>query len=254
MSEENNKPKIRIRNPFFISVLVLLVFYILLRFVIQPPLPSSIIWMYMVTLTFSLILYVSSSEKTFQEFILPIHFFLLSPTVKIPRLIAGIIIPLFFGGVAYNKVLPDYTPPAEARNIHPAPPSKITVHDESITLAEIKNPFRAPDKIEEAKKEGWKIYYSNCVSCHGDNLSGNGHWANRLNPMPIDFRDLGTISQMPESYIFWRIAKGGQGLPGEGAPWNSAMPVWEHTLSTDEIWKVALFIYEETGQVPKTFE
>jgi hypothetical protein len=31
--------------------------------------------------------------------------------------------------------------------------------------------------------------------------------------------------QLTESFVFWRIAKGGPGLPKEGAPWNSAMLV-----------------------------
>ena len=54
--------------------------------------------------------------------------------------------------------------------------------------------------------------------------------------------------------MFWRIAKGGPGLPREGAPWNSAMPVWEDFLSEREIWSVILFLYDQTGWKPRTWE
>ena len=47
--------------------------------------------------------------------------------------------------------------------------------------------------------------------------------------------------------MFWRIAKGGPGLPREGTPWNSAMPAWEDLLTEDEIWAVIIFLYEQTG-------
>ena len=54
--------------------------------------------------------------------------------------------------------------------------------------------------------------------------------------------------------MFWRIAKGGPGLPKEGAPWNSAMPVWEDMLTAEEIWAVIIFLYEQTGFSPRTWE
>jgi hypothetical protein len=85
-------------------------------------------------------------------------------------------------------------------------------------------------------------------------LDGEGPAAHALNPVPADFTYSGTISQLTESYVFWRIAKGGPGLPVEGAPWNSAMPVWEDILTADEIWSVILFIYERSGSRPRTWE
>ena len=64
-------------------------------------------------------------------------------------------------------------------------------------------------------------------------------------------RRSGTIAQLSESFVFWRIAKGGPGLPREGTPWNSAMPVWENFLSEDEIWSVIIYLYEQTGRQPR---
>src|SRR5207244_6009394 len=85
--------------------------------------------------------------------------------------------------------------------------------------------------------EGKHVYYRNCLPCHGDHLDGQGHFASGFNPLPANFQDNGTIAQLTESFVFWRVAKGGPGLPREGTPWNSAMPVWEDFLTEREIWR-----------------
>jgi mono/diheme cytochrome c family protein len=58
---------------------------------------------------------------------------------------------------------------------------------------------------------------------------------------------------LTESFLFWRIAKGGPGLPGESAPWDSAMPVWENYLSEEEIWQVILYLYDAVPHQPRTW-
>lgn len=254
MENNNNKAKVKIKNPFFITVLVAVAFYLLLKFAVQPPLPSTLVIMYMVTLIFALLLYISSSEATFKEFSLPINIFLVSPKLKRARMVAGVVIPLFAGWMTFSKMQPGYSPPGELRTVHPTPPSQIDVHGNTVVLAQAKNPFRDSAKIEQAIEDGRAIYFGNCMPCHGDNLDGKGHWADRINPIPINFRDPGTIAMMSESFIFWRVAKGGIGLPDEATPWSSAMPPWEKGLTEDEIWKVVLYLYEETGYVPKSFE
>ena len=75
-----------------------------------------------------------------------------------------------------------------------------------------------------------------------------------FNPTPANFIDPGTIAMLQESFLFWRVAKGGPGLPNESTPWSSAMPPWEEHLTTDEIWKVILFEYWYTGWHPRTFD
>lgn len=85
-------------------------------------------------------------------------------------------------------------------------------------------------------------------------MDGEGHYAHGFNPLPLSFTDPGTIAQLTESFVFWRIAKGGPGLPREGTPWNSAMPVWEDFLTEDEIWAVIIYLYEQTGWRPRTWE
>ena len=51
-----------------------------------------------------------------------------------------------------------------------------------------------------------------------------------------------------ETFLFWRISKGGPGLPEEGGPWDTAMPAWEKFLKEEEIWDAILFLYDFTGQ------
>ena len=74
-----------------------------------------------------------------------------------------------------------------------------------------------------------------------------------FNPKPANFEDVGTIAMLQESFVFWRVAKGGPGLPKSSHPWSSAMPVWEDMLSEGEMWKAILWIYEGTSHEPRTF-
>ena len=154
--------------------------------------------------------------------------------------------PLFVGFFTFQAFTPRMSPPAELRTIHPAPP------DEFVGLD---NPLREDEENLDARlREGAEIYFKNCFFCHGDALDGQGHFAEGFNPRPADFTDQGTIAQMPESYIFWRIKTGGPGLPSESQPWNSAMPVWGDFLTDEDIWKVILFIYDGAGVEPRTWK
>jgi DMSO reductase family type II enzyme heme b subunit len=92
-----------------------------------------------------------------------------------------------------------------------------------------------------------KIYYHT-------SLFGQGHFGEAFTPRPANFQDVGTIAQLQESYLFWRITTGGPGLPREGAPWASAMPVWHEMLKEDEVWKIITFLYDYTGHVPRSWE
>jgi mono/diheme cytochrome c family protein len=90
--------------------------------------------------------------------------------------------------------------------------------------------------------------------CHGDNLDGRGHFAYGFNPPPANFQDPGTIAMLQEAFLFWRIAKGGPGLPKESTPWNSVMPAWEDRLTEEQIWQVIMYLYDATGQQPRRWE
>jgi hypothetical protein len=165
-----------------------------------------------------------------------------------------VLLPLLVGFATYDRVRPTVQAPATLRSVHPAPPSQISFQGRTIVLHGLENPLRTTGSFEEHARTGKRIYYQNCMPCHGDALDGAGHYAHGYNPLPLSFRDAGTIAQLTESFVFWRVAKGGPGLPREGAPWNSAMPAWEDFLTEDEIWAVVLFLYEQSGWTPRTWE
>jgi mono/diheme cytochrome c family protein len=163
-------------------------------------------------------------------------------------------VPALVGFLTWGQVRATVSAPPNLRSIHPAPPSEITFRGKRITLAGLENPLRKEGDLAAHIAKGKAVYYQNCMPCHGDYLDGQGHFASGFNPLPLNFQDVGTIAQLTESFVFWRVAKGGPGLPREATPWNSAMPAWEDFLTEEEIWAVVLFLYEQTGHRPRTWE
>jgi mono/diheme cytochrome c family protein len=241
-----------LRHPLGQLFLIMLVAYIVFRFGIwllpplfgvrSAPVPASVVLQYMATVLVGALIYVSDNESRWREFKRPIRDTLL------------VLLPLLAGGFAFGRVRPTVAAPAALRSIHPAPPGQITFRGRTMVLAETTNPLRAAGSIDAAYARGRTVYMRNCMPCHGDDLGGNGYSAHGFNPAPIDFTNAGTIPQLTESFVFWRIAKGGPGLPREGAPWNSAMPAWEDILTEEEIWSVIIFLYQQTGAQPRTWE
>ena len=139
--------------------------------------------------------------------------------------------------------------------MHPAPPAAIQFRGKELTIQGLDNPLRKDQaNLKKNIAAGGEIYIRNCVYCHGDNLDGKGHFAYGFNPPPANFQDPGTIAMLQEAYLFWRIAKGGPGLPKESTPWNSAMPPWEDRLDEQQIWQVIVYLYDATGQAPRRWE
>ena len=217
------------------------------------PVPAHLLWtIYMPIVTLVLLLFVSANEATWNEFKAPLYTLLTERKrrpVVILRAIILIALPVLAGLLVYSWVRQDVSPPAELRSIHPADPGTITVRGEQFVLQGLRNPLRAEDGTVSAAdlEAGREIYITHCVFCHGDALNGHGMFADSLHPRPADFTDTGTIAQLSESYVFWRVAKGGPGLPPEGTPWNSAMPAWEDELTAEEIWQVIAYLYEAAG-------
>jgi mono/diheme cytochrome c family protein len=253
-----------LRHPFWQAALVLIVAYILVRpgiayvpplfGVRSAPVPSSVVVQYMAIVFVAVLLYVSADEERWRRFRAPIHTVMVDPRRRGLRMLLLVLLPLLVGFATYDTVRPKVRAPATLRSVHPAPPSQISFQGRTIVLHQLENPLRRSGSMDEHLRTGKRIYYQNCMACHGDFLDGQGHYAHGFNPLPLSFRDAGTIAQLTESFVFWRIAKGGPGLPREGAPWNSAMPAWEDFLTEEEIWAVTLFIYEQSGWTPRTWE
>lgn len=230
--------------------------YALLRFGFVIPIPSSVVHLYMGIVTLALAAYVTSSDKRREEVSAPVVAFVVERRYRPVLVAALVLLPALAAANAWLGSREQLEAPAFGRTVHPAPPDTITVHDKTIDLARGANPFRELERTDPAKfaehvRNGRTTYYRNCVFCHGDDLAGDGMFAHGLNPIPTNFTDKGTIAQLQESFLFWRISKGGPGLPSEGGPWDSAMPAWEKFLSEDEIWEVILFLYDHTGQRPR---
>ena len=230
-----------------------LAIFALIRFGIQPPLPSSIVNLLMGIVSLALLTYVFSDSQRLASAGRPLTRFMVDTKFTVPLAIVVLLIPFLVAFKVYLSMSGEVTAPGFSRTIHPAPPASITFRGKNIDLVAGQNPFRKLDTENQESfgahvENGRRVYYQNCVFCHGDNMEGDGLFAHALDPIPADLGTPGTISILQETYLFWRIAKGGPGLPEESTPWASAMPAWETFLTEDEIWDVILFLYQHSGQ------
>jgi Cytochrome C oxidase, cbb3-type, subunit III len=231
--------------------------YILLRFGFTAPIPSSVISIYMGISSLAILAYMSSSRERRDEVSRPLIRFMTEKRYTALLGATVVAIPAIAAANVYVRMNVPIQPPLFSRTVHPASPTEITVHDKKINLDAEENPFRHletsnPEEFRKHVESGRQVYYRNCVFCHGDNMSANGMFAHGLDPIPTNFHD--TIPQLRETFLFWRISKGGPGLPEEGGPWDTAMPAWEKMLKEEEMWDVILFLYDFTGTRPRARE
>ncbi len=248
------------------AIIVILVVFLILDYPALM-LPKTLLIQYMVIIVAGVLLYFSFDEERWTDFKAPILAVLRKPKLAVLRWFFLLVIPGIMAYTAYTMVKPSFDAPVELRQVHPAPPSKLKVFNKTYNLTSLENPIRVkvveqlatnPDEAmatyDTAIKAGEEVYFKNCFYCHGDLLDGDGHYAAAFNPRPINFQDVGMIAQLQESFLFWRIATGGPGLPKEGTPWKSAMPVWHEMLSEDEIWNVITYLYDYVEQVPRMWD
>ncbi len=231
--------------------------YVLLRFGFTAPIPASVVSIYMGIISLGILAYMSSSQERREEVSRPL--IRLMTEKRYTALLAAVVvaIPALAAANVYVQMSVPLQPPLFSRTVHPASPSEITVHDKKIDLDGGENPFRHletsnPAEFRQHVENGRRVFYRNCVFCHGDNMSANGMFVHGLDPIPTNFHD--TIPLLRETYLFWRISKGGPGLPEEGGPWDTAMPVWEKFLKEDEMWDAILFLYDFTALRPRAKE
>jgi len=243
------------RSPFFQAVAIVLLAFGILRFGIEPPAPWSVIKIYLFIVITAVLIYVSSNSDSWRSFLQPIRSTLLDPGRRRLRGVLLVVVPLLVGYYAYSQGAARPEAPPELRAVHPAPPASIQFRGKELSIQGLDNPLRQDEgNLRKNIAAGGEIYVRNCVYCHGDNLDGHGRFALALNPPPANFQDPGTIAMLQESYLFWRIAKGGPGLPKESGPWSSAMPSWEDRLDETQVWQVIMYLYDTTGQQPRRWE
>jgi mono/diheme cytochrome c family protein len=244
-----------LRSRFVQAILILVLAFCVFRFGIRPPAPWSVIKIYMTVVLMVVLIYVSSNADAWRQFVRPMRDTLVAPERRHLRLALTIVIPLLLGYYAYTQAAAKAEAPAELRAVHPAPPDSIQFRGKQFNISGAENPLRKDQaSFQKNVAAGGETYIRNCVYCHGDNLDGKGHFARGFNPPPANFQDPGTIAMLQEAYLFWRISKGGPGLPKESTPWNSVMPSWEDRLSEEQIWQVIMYLYDATGQQPRRWE
>ncbi len=237
------------------------------------PVPGAARLMYLLLALVGALVYVTTNDESIREFLRPIFAFLRGPDstsknarlVKRVRLIVLLLLPLAAGGFVYARAVPSVQSPTLLRIQHPTIPG---------AYERLKNPFREPGdeavkkwmaegkfsgSLEEGRKayreaalsEGRVIFQINCRPCHGDAADGAGPmgWGFRLKP--ANFTDPGTIATVVEAYAFWRVTEGGPGLPPEGSPWDSAMPIWKVDLTDEQKWKAVMAAYDLAGVEPR---
>ena len=233
--------------------------YVVLRYAVVTPIPSSTVQMYLAITALALAAYATSSRERTRQVVDPILAFVTERRYTLPLAVVTLLIPCLVAWSVYRGLQQPIQPPFFARTVHPAPPSEISVHSEKIDLQRGQNPFRALEQSDAQAFEahvatGRQVFYQNCFYCHGDSLGGDGMFAYGLSPVPANFLDSGVLPMFQETFFFWRIAKGGPGLPDEGAPGDSAMPEWERFLTNEQMWDVLLFLYHDTGYRPRALD
>ncbi len=276
----------RRRIPLFWStVLALMVVWLCLQYALpystmwaagreRPlPIPGAALVMYLLLTLVGALVYITINDESIQEFVRPVLAFLRGPDpaarnarpLRTVRLILLLLIPLTAGGFVYARAVRSLQSPTLLRIQHPTIPG---------AYERLKNPFRDPGdetvkkwvaeakfagSMEQARKafeesalaEGRVLYQINCRPCHGDAADGDGPMAWGFRLKPANFTDPGTIATVVEAYAFWRVTEGGPGLPPEGSPWDSAMPVWRQDLTDEQKWKAVMAAYDLAGVEPR---
>lgn len=229
-----------------VALIVIIGSYVLMRFVVQPPLPANLTNFFMMFVLAGVVIWITLEDRRIEEFLDFISLRSKLPlTWDILRKAVLIMIPLFVAFNVYSKEKVTYSPPGELFQPHVTPPQWVV---------DLKIPGWAadPDKWEKKTiEEGKKIYEDNCLPCHGEHADGKGPLATsiRYPAAPTNFKEPGTIAQLPIAYVYWRVRDGGI----FDKQFNSAMPGWGDELEEEEIWKVIMYTYHKAGVRPRTW-
>lgn len=132
-------------TPFWQVVGLWFIVFALFKWVITPPIPFSLMVMYMVPVTLILFVWVSATEQTWGAFKRYVVDTLTGATLHHRALravvFAAVLITAATATYGYFTP-PEITEPVELRVYHPGPPRTITVQGQVIDLQTARNPFR----------------------------------------------------------------------------------------------------------------
>lgn len=233
------------------------------------PVPAALRLMYLLLIVVGALVYVSYSERNWNEFLWPLSSLLAGRYGIVPKILVMLLFPLLLGwgvivsgrgGVASpsalwiqhpssnfprqyeswhnplrepsEEILEAFTSEAKDGMYDAIPTAPMQAFLDTIKSGKTANEAVSRAALQEKYLyEGRILYQTNCRPCHGTKADGNGPMAEGFRPRrPINFTDVGTIDTLVEGYAFWRVKTGGLGLPTEASPWDSAMPVWGRQL------------------------
>lgn len=251
-------PGARMNLPLPVGAFLVLAGVFILLKLVQPVIPASVILLYMGFVLAGIVIHITLDDGRMQRFR---DFFMGAGTeslaVRAQRWGMLAVIPLVLGWWVFGTMRPSYAPPVEIFQRHP------TVGEEVLGRIQVPEWVADPAKwTPEAIAVGKALYQGNCAVCHGKDLDGQGEAAEgfRYPIRPANFRDQGTIAQLTLPYVYWRLTIGG--IQNQ---FNSAMPRWvsddpnapslhSNDLTSDEAWKVIMYLYHETGSSPRGME
>lgn len=200
--------------------------YVIFRFGFSAPIPASVVSLYMGIVSIAILAYVSSSEQRREEISGPLIRFMTDKRYTALLGATVVAIPALAAANVYVQMNVPLEPPLFPRTVHPASPTEITVHDKKIDLDAGENPFLElavshPEEFRKHVENGRRVYYQNCVFCHGDNMTANGMFVHGLDPIPTNFADQGrsrSCATPISSGGFPRAAPGFPKKPRPGTP------------------------------------
>src|SRR5437879_8220472 len=130
------------RSRFLQAAAVVVLAFCALRFGIQPPVPWSVIKIYMFVVVAAVLIYVSSDSDSWRSFLAPIRSTLVDPDQRVLRGALMIVIPLLVGYYAYSQAAGRPEAPPELRAVHPAPPASIQFRGKELSIQGLDNPLR----------------------------------------------------------------------------------------------------------------
>jgi hypothetical protein len=119
--------------------------YVLFRSILMPPIPSSLLYIYMAVVTVAVILLMLESPLSTEECRRMMTATILgeTPGYRVAQIVMFVLITSSaFLLTRYLVTPPPIQEPIELRSYHPAPPASIEVHGEIYDLQTAKNPFR----------------------------------------------------------------------------------------------------------------
>jgi mono/diheme cytochrome c family protein len=225
-----------------------------IKIVGYPGIPDTVVTMYMALVWVGVVMYISVDQQRARRFMASLKKawvgLLALPPLIVANLVAhgpaatlsALIVPPLLVGNFVSSNVATIQPPPERSVVHSASP---------LEFVGLENPLsgKAPKDLsadDPLIKYGEILYQQNCRWCHGKDADGQGEFAQGFLPQPANFKDTGTIAQLKQSYLLWRITEGGW-----EDPFLSAMPRWHEDIDDDEKWAIILYEYHHAGVSPR---